>query len=248
LIRLRTDLASGDERVLYLGWLLDVQGGEIDDNAIEPARPEGLGNLTPALDSFIDIVGIDRDLVAAAAEGAPQAERRPSASDLNRWLAGLDTREHLTLLARVARGDGGVGAELLRRSRQHTQGRAAALPLRTANELRVRAEAIAERRRNAAREREGRLRAAREREDEAARDRYLSGLAKREHQEWRRVDTFIRTRRPRDYTAAVELLLDLRDVSERKRRGVAFAQRIRALRLAHASKPTLLLRLRKAGL
>jgi hypothetical protein len=41
LIRLRADLASGDDRVLYLGWLLDVQSGEIDDNAVEPARPDG---------------------------------------------------------------------------------------------------------------------------------------------------------------------------------------------------------------
>jgi uncharacterized protein HemY len=131
---------------------------------------------------------------------------------------------------------------------QHTQGRAAALPLRTANELRVRAEAIAERRRKAARQREARLRAARKREEKAARDQYLTGLAKREHQAWRRVDTFISTNRPRDYTAAVELLLDLRDVSGRKGRGVAFAQRIGALRLAHAKKPSLLLRLRKARL
>lgn len=245
LIGLRTDLASGDERILYLGWLLDVQCGEIDDNAIEPARPEGLGNLTPALDRFIDIVGIDRDLVTAAAEGAPEAERRPSARDIDRWLAELDTSQHLTLLARVARRDSGVGTELMRRSRQHTRGRAMALPLRTVDDLRARAKAIAERRRMAARQREAHLRAAREREEEAARDQYLTDLAKREHQAWRRVDTFISTKRPRDYTAAVTMLLDLRDVSGRKGRGVAFAQRIRALRLAHAKKPSLLLRLRK---
>ena len=40
---LRADIASGDERALYLGWLLDVQCGEIDDDVVEPARPEGLG-------------------------------------------------------------------------------------------------------------------------------------------------------------------------------------------------------------
>ena len=34
---LRADLASGDERVLYLGWLLDVQCCGIDDDAVEPA-------------------------------------------------------------------------------------------------------------------------------------------------------------------------------------------------------------------
>jgi hypothetical protein len=75
LIGLRADLASGDDRILYLGWLLDVQSGEIEDNAVEPARPEDLSNFTPALASFIDIVGIDRALVAAAAEGASPAAR-----------------------------------------------------------------------------------------------------------------------------------------------------------------------------
>jgi hypothetical protein len=99
------------------------------------------------------------------------------------------------MLARVARGDCGVGAELARRSRQHTHGRATTLPLRTAGELRARAEAIAEGWRKAAGEREARMRAVREREEQAARDRYLNGLAKREPQAWQRVDALIDSRR-----------------------------------------------------
>jgi hypothetical protein len=47
LIALRADIASGDERALYLAWLLDVQCGEIDDDAIEPGRPDRLGRLSP---------------------------------------------------------------------------------------------------------------------------------------------------------------------------------------------------------
>jgi hypothetical protein len=246
LIGLRADLASGDDRILYLGWLLDVQCGETEDNAVEPVRPEGLGNLTPALASFIDIVGIDRDLVTAAAEdGSPSP--RSSPRDADRWLATLDPAVHLTMLSRVARGDRGVGAELARRFRQHTRGRATTLPLRTAGELRARAEAAAKGRRKAAEEREARMRAGRKREERAARERYLNGLAKRERQAWQRVDTLIGERRPADYAAAVALLVDLRDVSGRNGRGTAFAQRIRSLRRLHAKKPSLLLRLRKAG-
>lgn len=248
LIRLRADLASGDERFLYLGWLLDVQCGAIDDNAIEPARPDGLGNLTPALDSFIDILGIDRDLVAAAAEGAPQSAPRSSAVNIDRWLATLDPAEHLTMLVRVARGDGGVGAELVRRFRQHTRGRVAALPQRTVGELRAQAEAIAERRRKIARRRETRERAVRERKEQAARVRYLTHLANRDRQAWQRVDALIRSKRPADYDAAVKLLVDLRDVSGRQRRDAAFTRRIGVLRSAHAKKPSLLARLSKAGL
>jgi hypothetical protein len=248
LIGLRADLASGDERLLYLAWLLDVQCGEIDDNVVEPARPEGLDTLAPALESFIDIVGIDRDLVTAAAEGTPRSAPRFSARDIDRWLATLDTTEHITMLSRVVRGDGGVGAELTRRFRQRTQGRGASLPLHTVGELRAQAEAIAERRRKTARGREAHERAARDRKEQAARVRYLTHLAKRERRAWQRVDALIRSKRPADYAAAVKLLLDLRDVSGRKRRDAAFSQRIDMLRDAHAKKPSLLARLAKAGL
>ncbi|MBM3817639.1 MAG: hypothetical protein FJW14_01285 [Acidimicrobiia bacterium] len=248
LMALRADIASGDDRALYLGWLFDVQCGEIEDDVVEPARPEELGHLNPALDSFIDIVGIDRDLVTVAAEGASPTAPSSATRDIHGWLAGLETSEHLTLLARIARGDAIVGAELRRRFRQHTQGRAAALPLRTAGELRARAEAIAERRRKTALEHEARERAAREREEQTARDRYLTHLGKRERRAWQQVEALIGTRRPADYAAAVELLVDLRDVSGRKGHGATFAKRIRALRLAHTKKPSLFARLRKAGL
>jgi hypothetical protein len=248
LIGLRADLAGGDERILYFGWLLDVQCGEIDDDVVEPARPEGLGNLNPVLESFIDIFGIDRDLVAAAAVGAPKSAPRPVGQDVDRWLATLDAAEHLTMLKRVARGDSGVGAEIVQRFRRGSRGRATSLPLRTAGELRARAEAIAERRREIARKREARERAARERQEQAARDRYLTRLVKEERQTWRRIDALIGTRRPADYTAAIALLLDLRDVSRRKDRHTEFARRVGSLREGHAKKPSLLLRLRKAGL
>src|SRR3989442_6215387 len=77
LIALRADIASGDQRALYMAWLLDLQCGEIDDNAVEPGRPGGLGRLSPTLDSFVDIMGIDRDLIAAAAEVRRGRRRRP---------------------------------------------------------------------------------------------------------------------------------------------------------------------------
>ena len=115
------------------------------------------------------------------------------------------------------------------------------MPLRTAGELRARAEAIAERRRKTALEREDRERAVRDREAKTLRDRYLTDLAKQER------DALIGTRRPADYATAVELLVDLRDLSGRQGRRL-FAKRIRTLRLAHATKPRLLSRLRKAGL
>jgi hypothetical protein len=244
---LRADLASGDERVLYLGWLLDVQCCEIDDDAVEPGRPDGLARLSPTLDSFVDIMGIDRDLIAAAAEGASRAAATPSPRQVKRWIASLDTDEHVALLSRVARGDGSVGAEIIRRSRRHAP-RQLPGPMRTAGALRARAQSIADTRRSVAQQREVRERARREREQQVARDRYLTGLAKQERQAWQRVDALVGTRRPTDYAAAVELLVDLRDVSGQTRRDAAFGRRMAALRQVHAKKPRLLARLRKVGL
>ena len=38
-------LLDGDDRSLYLGWLLGVQVGEVEDEDIEPPVPPGLGAL-----------------------------------------------------------------------------------------------------------------------------------------------------------------------------------------------------------
>ena len=174
---------------------------------------------------------------AVAAEGAPRAIAPPSSRDLHRWVSGLDGREHVALLTRVARGDAAVSAEILRRFRQQAPPQAAALPLRTAGELRVKAEAIARKRLDAVRQREARERARREREERASRERFLTGLARRERQAWERVDGLIGTKRPGDYAAAVTLLVDLRDMSGLNRRDAAFAQRLATIRSRHAKKP-----------
>lgn len=247
-IALRADIASGDERVLYLAWLLGVQQGGIDDGATEPARPDGLGTPSPALESFIDIMGLDRDLVVAAAEGGPQTSAVPPVKEIGRWIAALDEHEKVALLTRVARGETGVAAELMRRSRRQASLREATRTLRTAGALRARAEELAEQRRQVILAREAKERGRREREQAAARERRLTTLAKRQGDAWRRVEALVITKRPGDYDAAVTLLKDLREIGERKGRSAEVAGRIRALREAHAKKPSLLARLRKAGL
>jgi hypothetical protein len=248
LIALRTDIASGDERALYLAWLLGVQQGEIDDGTTEPAPPDGLGTPSPALESFIDIMGLDQDLVGAAVEGAPQTSAVPRAEEIDRWIAALDEHDKVALLSRVARGETGVGTELMRRFRRQEPRLKAPQSLRTAGALRARAEELAEQRRKVILAREAKERIRQEREQAAARDRHLSLLAKRQADAWRRVETLIASKRPTEYDAAVTLLQDLREIGERKGRGLEIARRLRALRDAHAKKPSLLARLRKAGL
>jgi len=234
---------------MVLGVPVIVKRVDVTDanDVVEPARPDGLGNLSPALDSFIDIMGLDRDLLAAAVDGASKATAIPPAREIDRWIAGLDADERVTLLSRVARGDGTVGAELMRRFRQQVPARAATLPLRTAGALRARAEALAEQAREVVLAREAKERMRREREQAAARDRHLSMLAKRQADAWRRVEALVITNRPGDYDAAITLLQDLGEIGERKDRRVEVTARVRALREVHAKKPSFLARLRKAG-
>ena len=246
-IALRADIASGDERVLYLSWLLGVQQGEVDDETTEPTPPDGLGTPSPAVGSFIDIMGLDRDLIAAAVEGISQAAV-PPAKEIDRWIAALDDREKMALLSRVTRGETTVGAELMRRFRRQVSQRSATRTLRTAGALRARAEDLAENRREVSLAREANERERREREQTAARDRHLSVLAKRQADAWRRAEALVATKRPGDYDAAVSVLKDLREIGERKGRLVEVTERIRALREAHAKKPSFLTRLKKAGL
>ena len=247
LVPMRAEVASGDERALYLAWLLGVQQGEIDDRAAEPVRPDGLGTLSPALETFVDIAGLDRDLLTAAAEGGTSASTVPTAKVLERWLWELDGREKVALLSRAALGETGTGAELMRRFQQQARRRAAAVTLRTAAVLRARAEELAEQRRQIIIARESKERVRQEREQAAARERHLMTLAKRQPEAWRRVDALVATKRPGDYDAALTLLKDLCEIGERNGLSVEVATRIRGLREAHAKKTSFLARLKKAG-
>ena len=58
LLPLRNEILCGDYRLLYLGWLLCVQYGDLDGTELEPPVPAGLGKLSPALNCFIDFLKI----------------------------------------------------------------------------------------------------------------------------------------------------------------------------------------------
>jgi len=70
LISVRSELVRGDLRVLYLGWLLRVQTGELDDNDLEPPVPPGLGQLSASLGNLAEFLRIDREQPAAQRYGA----------------------------------------------------------------------------------------------------------------------------------------------------------------------------------
>jgi len=252
LLPLRGDLLRGDLRSLYLGWLLAVENGEVDDDHPGPPIPAGLRNLSESLNSLAEFLGIDTDLLESAAEASADLEIAPPSRDLlARWIAGLPDCEKETLLLQVATGENPhVGAGLLRRFQSTLPTAPADAPpaRRTAGELCSAAEM---RSREKARREEERQRLERERELQrkaAERTKQLDVLETREEAAWAGLDNLIGTKHPSDYDRAVSLLVDLRDVAARANRDASFQQQLRSILERHSTKPSFLRRVKEANL
>jgi hypothetical protein len=108
LIALRGDLMKGDHRCLYLAWLRSIQGmeydGDTDAEAIEPPLPAGLRNLDTPLECFADFLGLDFDLITAAAEESRDERKlQPSSSEIFRTMKRHCASAHLGKYRRKVR-------------------------------------------------------------------------------------------------------------------------------------------------
>ncbi|WP_433494881.1 hypothetical protein ACQP26_03120 [Micromonospora sp. CA-248089] len=251
IIPVRASLAAGDLRLLYLAWLRCVQSEDIADDEPEPPVPAGLDTLDAPLTAVAEFLRIDPDLIAAAAAGSPQAASgEPTAAQLRTWVAGLPAQDKDAILAElITGGDSHLRSRLRRRYRdEHPADASAPTSTRTSGQLLATAaelRAVRERRDAEQRERE---RVRRERSAAAARQRHLDTLAVDQPTAWQRVDELIATKKPREYDTAVQLLVDLRELSERDGDSSSFQHRLAELRAVHARKPSLLERLNLAGL
>jgi hypothetical protein len=250
IVSVRGELADGDLRLLYLAWLHSAGLEQLDEDAVEPPVPAGLGSLSASLRSLVDFLRIDQDLLAVAAEASDPIRDKaaPSQKQLAAWVRALPEKEKDELILRVLAGkDAHLRTELLRRVRggKATQPRAAG---RTVAQLLDAAERHRdEREHRAARER-GRAQEERERVAAAARNRRLDTLAVDGERPWRQVTELIDTKKISQYDIAVTLLSDLRDLAGRDGDPVVFAKRLRELRTRYAGRPGLLQRLDRAGL
>lgn len=251
LVPVRAELARGDLRALYLGWLLQAQAGEFDDDATEPPVPPGLGELSVSLESLAEFLRIDGDLLHVAAEASPSMEEcRIDRREVRSWVGGLPDGEKDDFLADlVADGDPALIAELIQRylkDRSADRGNPATAR-RTVGRLCKAAEAFATVRRRIEAEKRAQEKAQREREAAIARQKHLDRMAGREDELWAEVGSLVARRQPKNYDQAVRILIDLRDLAARGAGG-DFGSRIEALRQAQAKKPSFIERLRKAGL
>lgn len=252
LVGVRAGLAAGDRRALYLGWLLSVQRGDLDDEEVEPPVPPGLGKLTASLAALADLLKIDTDLLEVAAQASgPLPVAAPDATALRAWLATVPTEEKDHWLARLLLEPGAAPSSepwgRFRREVGTQASRDEQAPARTVAELVEAADQrTQERMERAAREAKAE-RQRREQEAAARRQRHLDALRGMEEQLWAQVLGSVAAGKPKDYDEALRVLIDLRDLAARD--GIpGFQRRLDELRQRYARRPAFLARLEKAGL
>ncbi len=251
LLPLRGGLAQGDLRSLYVGWLLNVEAGELEEKETEPPVPPNLGKFSGPLSKLIDFLRIDPNLLAVAAAGSPRKQTRPAQrEEMAAWVAQFPAKEKDELLVRLMAGeDAALGAELrsrFSRSRAESSPTPVA-PRRTVGQLLAAADTFrAQRERKAARK-AAEEKARREQLAAAARQKHLDGLAGREPGLWTQVEELVATKLPKSYDLAMQHLVDLRDLAVRKGEEADFSRRLARLREAHARKPSFIGRLREKG-
>ena len=258
IVGVRSELAAGDLRPLYLAWLSGYGVWERDEDAFadedeeeaEPPVPAGLGSLTAPQRALADFLRLDSDLLQVAAEASPGL---PVVKDdgraLARHIAKLPVSDKDRLLTLVAEDQAArARMELLRGFRGDPDDQRDSRPRRTVAELLDTAAARRLRREQRAAAAAAAQRALREQERAAARQRRLDELAQDPETAWADAERLINTKLQAQYDAAVTLLGDLEELAQREDRAQAFAGRFAALREAHLRKPSLIARFDRAGL
>jgi hypothetical protein len=255
LLDARSELATGDLRLLYLGWLLKVQLGGLDDDddltdEAEPPVPAGLRELSDSLASVAHFLKIDDDLIAVAAKASGPLV--PASDDgIADWLTALPASEKDKLLTMVAEGEGAQAEALLvRRFRRESRpaGTTPASTGRTAGELLAAAQARRAAREQAEARAQEEARARRAAEQSAAHERHLENLTGRQEETWQQIAELTVFSKPKEYDQATQLLRDLQVIAQRDDDIMAFTARVRELRTRYAKRPSLMERLDKAGL
>ena len=111
IVGVRSELAAGDLRPLYLAWLSgygvwerdEEAFGEEDEDEMEPPVPAGLGSLTAPQRALADFLRLDSDLLEVAAEtSAALPTVTGDARALARHIATLPVSDKDRLLTLVA--------------------------------------------------------------------------------------------------------------------------------------------------
>jgi hypothetical protein len=258
IVGVRSELAAGDLRPLYLAWLSGYGVWERDEDAfgdeaeeeVEPPVPAGLGSLTAPQRALADFLRLDSDLLQVAAEASPGLpEVKDDARALATHIARLPVSDKDRLLMLVAEDQAArARMELLRGFRGDPDDQRDPVPRRIVAELLDTAGARRLQREQRAAAVAAAQQALREQQRAAARQGRLDELARDPETAWADADRLINTKLQAQYDGAVTLLRDLQELAQREDQAQAFARRFTALREAHLRKPSLIARFDRAGL
>ncbi len=253
LISMRSDLIHGDYRCLYLAWLFCTQMDEVEEDAEEPPVPSNFGNLSASLKSFSSFMRIDTDLIAVAAENS-SVDHQPVKDNklLKSWIGKLSLTEKEALIFRLMNNnDPHIGNELRQRFQKAISDKGTKnqkKKLRTVMELLQEATAYANERERRSAIEKAKEKARKEKEAAIAREKYLNDIAKRENDIWKKVDSLILTKKPKAYDEAIQLLVDLKDLGKKNNTIKMFKSKLMGIREIHSRKPSLISRIKSAGL
>jgi hypothetical protein len=240
LLPLRDELLRGDCRLLYLTWLrmaAELAGYELEDDPVEPPIPPNLGQLSSGLQAFVELVGLDPDLVNAAAQHS-SSQSTATAPPLEARLSDLSAAEQKQFLLKLVRREPHVDLQLIRRLQDLSGTPQTTLTAAPGQRKLSELVAIADK-----------VSTARKQKEKAAarkkRIRELEALAPKAAQTWERVRQLITLKQAKPYDEATALLKDLRDLAEHQGQIPAFTQRLERLRADYSNRPALIKRLRE---
>ncbi len=241
---LREDLLAGDHRLFYILWLTAVERDFLPDGREEPLP--GLGPLSAPLREFANFLGVDADLVEAAAESPAVSDSGQSSTDASRTvIESIPDHEKSALLLRLVNGDTHVAAELRRRIRTALDAsrKRSGVKRRTVSEIRKGRLAVRKARETeAARRKEEKRRREAEEAARAQRAR-LDSIKRRGARVWDEVEREIEYKNAGGYDRAAQLLIDLRALARENGTEISFAKRVESIRDRHQRKPTFIRRL-----
>lgn len=240
LLPLRQAILQGDYRVLYLAWLQAAAVSVyLEEDAQEPPIPPNLQKLSAPLQSFIDWLKIDPDLITVAAQASP-TQKQPK-EPFKAWIKSLSDKEKTELLLEVIAEDSVMASQIRARLRQ----KFAKAPERPAGSDHQRSfselSALAD-------EQRSKRRAQEKAAAKAKRRKYLESLKPQKAQIWQTIRGLIARKQAKPYEQAVQHLIDLRDLAVLEGDLDTFQSQILQMETDYSSRPGLLKRMRAAKL
>jgi len=203
LVSLRDNILKEDYRVLYLAWLKYHSDCSYDKdiNIEEPSVPTGLKELSPALNDFIEIFRLNKDLVKSAAKMSVQVS---PPIDLTQEIKKLSREDCDYFLEQILEGKPNIGSVLRKRLSAFlpVSSKIAKQAARTLNQLLDSANDI-----KLQEKQKEVIQAEKQRVEE------LKELSFRQEQVWQHIDNLIKQAKSKYYAEAVVLLTQLKNLA-----------------------------------